>query len=126
MKDVTRFVLLAGIALFSIGSAVAQQPGTQATAPAGDAKAGEKLFMSIGCLQCHGRAAQGSSFTGPRLAPEPVPFAAFVHQLRQPASEMPPYETAVLSDKDAADIYAFLQTVPKPPDYKTIPLLGGS
>jgi cytochrome c len=38
---------------------------------------------------------------------------------------MPPYEPVVLSDKDAADIYAFLGTIPKPPDPKSVPLLSG-
>jgi mono/diheme cytochrome c family protein len=81
--------------------------------------------MTVGCQECHGRVAQGSVFSGPRLAPGPVPFQAFVHQLRQPQSQMPPYEPVVLSDKDAADIYAFLGTIPKPPDAKSIPLLNG-
>jgi len=37
---------------------------------------------------------------------------------------MPPYTAKVLSDKDLADIYAFLQSVAKPPDTKSIPLLN--
>jgi hypothetical protein len=36
---------------------------------------------------------------------------------------MPPYTTKVVSGQQLADIYAFLQTVPKPPDVSTIPLL---
>jgi hypothetical protein len=37
---------------------------------------------------------------------------------------MPPYREAVLPNEDLADIYAYLQSVPKTPDYKTIPLLN--
>ena len=37
---------------------------------------------------------------------------------------MPPYSEAVLSNEDLADIYAYLQSIPKSPDYKTIPLLN--
>jgi mono/diheme cytochrome c family protein len=122
MMRFSRFALLAGLAL-AASPAFAQQAG-QASA-AGDAKQGEKLYMTVGCQECHGRVAQGSVFSGPRLAPGPVPFQAFVHQLRQPQSQMPPYEPVVLSDKDAADIYAFLGTIPKPPDAKSIPLLNG-
>ena len=120
MIRVSHLVLLACLALGT--PALAQQAGQ--AAPQGDSKHGEKLFMTVGCQECHGRVAQGSVFSGPRLAPGPVPFQAFVHQLRQPQSEMPPYEAAVLSDKDAADIYAFLGTIPKAADRKSIPLLN--
>jgi mono/diheme cytochrome c family protein len=120
----THLVLAAGAALLIAGSAAAQQAGGQPTAPAGNADNGKKLFLADGCWQCHGYAGQGSSFSGPRVAP-PVPFQAFLTQLRRPSSEMPPYEVPVLSDQQAADIYSYLQSLPKPPDPKTIPLLGG-
>jgi hypothetical protein len=37
---------------------------------------------------------------------------------------MPPYTAKVLSDKDLADIYAFLQSLQQPPTAKDIPLLN--
>jgi mono/diheme cytochrome c family protein len=37
---------------------------------------------------------------------------------------MPPYTEKVLSNDDLADIYAYLQSIPKPADYKSIPLLN--
>ena len=114
--------LAVGVFVLLHGACFAQQAPAQA--PGGDAKNGEKLFMTVGCQECHGRVGQGSVFSGPKLAPGPVPFQAFVHQLRQPQSEMPPYEAVVLSDKDAADIYAFLGAIPKAPDPKSIPLLN--
>jgi mono/diheme cytochrome c family protein len=37
---------------------------------------------------------------------------------------MPPYSEKILSNEDLADIYAYLQSIPKAADYKTIPLLN--
>ncbi len=36
---------------------------------------------------------------------------------------MPPYSPKVLSDQDIADIYAFLQSLPVPPNPKDISIL---
>jgi len=38
--------------------------------------------------------------------------------------QMPAYRKQVLSDADLADLYAYLQSIPKGPDPKTIPLLN--
>jgi len=91
--------------------------------PKGDAASGKKLFVNYGCYQCHGYEGQGSTATGPRLAPRPIAFAAFSKQLRRPSSEMPPYTAKVATDAQLADIYAYLQSVPPPKDPDTIPLL---
>ena len=53
----------------------------------------------------------------------PSSVANFITQLRQPKAVMPPYTDKVLADKDISDIYAYVQTLPKPPDVKTIRLL---
>ena len=95
-----------------------------AQAPTGDAQNGRKLFENYGCYQCHGREAQGGLGTGPRLGPKPIPFAALQRYVRQPGGQMPPYTAKVVSDKDLADIYAFLQLVKVPPPVKDIPLLN--
>ena len=92
-----------------------------AKAPAGDVQNGKKLFMAVGCYQCHGTVAHGSPRTGPMLLTS-MPFAPFLQHLRRP-EDMPPYTAKVLSDQQAADIYAFIQTLPRPVDYKTIKLL---
>ena len=118
MPSSVKFLLLAGAALLWAGSATAQQ------APSGSIDNGKKLYEIVGCYQCHNRAAQGAGATGPRLAPNPVPFQAFLQQVRHPRYEMPPYEAAIVTDQQLADIYAYLQTIPKPPDPKTIPLLN--
>lgn len=103
---------------------VAPAPGpAAAAAPAGNAETGRKLFTSYGCYQCHGYEAQGSSATGPRLGPRPMPFAGFSKYIRQPTGQMPPYTIKVVSDADLAHIYAFLQALPAPPAVQSIPLL---
>jgi ubiquinol-cytochrome c reductase cytochrome c subunit len=44
-------------------------------------------------------------------------------ELRQPRDQMPPYTIKVMSDKEVADIYAYLLTIPAPPGVDTIPIL---
>ena len=45
-------------------------------------------------------------------------------RVRSTNRAMPPYSDKILTDGDLEDIYAYLQTIPKPPDAKTIPLLN--
>jgi ubiquinol-cytochrome c reductase cytochrome c subunit len=84
----------------------------QSEAPNGDADKGRVTFARVGCYQCHGREAQGSPATGPRLGPDPRPYPAFAEWVRRPKGEMPPYTIRVLSDADLADIYAFVASRP--------------
>jgi len=98
--------------------------GGQQAAPKGDAKEGQKLFAAIGCWECHGSEAQGGAITGPRLAHTALPFAAVLQQLRVPQNAMPPYEPAVVSDADVANIYAWLESLPAPQTAASIPLLN--
>lgn len=103
----------------------AQNSGSQQAAPQGDAKTGQQLFLADGCWECHGTVAQGGVITGPRLAHTALPFAAVLQQLRVPQNAMPPYEPAVISDAQVADIYAWLESLPPPQSAANIPLLGG-
>jgi ubiquinol-cytochrome c reductase cytochrome c subunit len=97
----------------------------QGAAIGASAEKGKAAFMKAGCWQCHGTVGQGSVATsgGKTLAPDPIPFEAFAAYVRTPSRAMPPYREAVLSNEDLADIYAYLQSIPKTIDYKTIPLL---
>ena len=103
-------------------SSAAAPPAQTSTPGAGNAENGKVLYVKIGCYECHDRDAGGAG-TGPRLAPNPMAWPAFSHQVRSPVNSMPPYTTKVLSDTDLADIYAFLLTIPKPPAIASIPLL---
>ena len=109
---------LAALAL-SAGPASVQQASL-----AGNMANGERLYVQVGCYQCHGLAGQGALTTGPRVSRTAFSYRDFLAQLRHPVSQMPPYEAAVLSDQDAADLYAYLQQMPAPRDPKSIPLLN--
>ena len=92
---------------------------------AASAEHGKIAFMQQGCWQCHGTLGQGSIMTsgGKRLAPNPLPWETFSAFVRLTKGTMPPYSEKILSDGDLADIYAYLQSIPKPPDANSIPLL---
>jgi|SRR6516162_4475473 len=92
-------------------------------ATAASAEKGKTAFVQHGCWQCHGFQGQGG-VTGPKLAPDPIAAEAFTAFVRGSNRAMPPYPKAVLSNDDLADIHAYLQSIPKPADYKSIPLLN--
>ena len=91
---------------------------------AADAAKGKQAFMKYGCWQCHGTVGQGSPVSGPKLAPDPIPLEAMSSFIRSSRRAMPPYKEDVLPGADLADIHAYLSSVPKPPDPKTISILG--
>jgi mono/diheme cytochrome c family protein len=101
----------------------AAQESKTSDALAGNAENGKKIFNKNGCYECHGREGQGSVMTGPRIAPDPVPFDVLSRYVRKPTGEMPPYTAKVVSEQELADIYAFLQSRPRPPAAKAAPLL---
>ena len=92
-------------------------------AAAGSAERGKLAYVKHGCWQCHGFMGQGG-VTGPKLAPNPMPPEALSAFVRNTNGAMPPYQKAILSDEDLADIHAYLLSIPKAPDYKSIPLLN--
>ncbi len=96
---------------------------SQAALAAGSAEKGKTAYVQHGCWQCHGFAGQGG-VTGPKLAPDPMPLEALSAFVRNTRGAMPPYPRAILSDADLADIHAYLQSLPKARDYKSIPLLN--
>ena len=108
---------LFGAALFAVALCAGGHGVARAQdAPPGDAAEGKRLYLATGCFTCHGRAGQGGALNGPApiLARTAMPFDGFMGQLRQPINEMPAYSEIVMSDKQIADIYAFLQTLPGP------------
>ncbi len=120
-----RFSVSLALAALMIASSIglAAQNPAPASAPRGNAENGRMLFAKFGCYECHGREAQGSTATGPRLGPNPIAYNRFIAYIRKPAGEMPPYTAKVVTEQQAADIYAFLQALPRPPAAETIPLL---
>src|SRR5690242_12573721 len=96
--------------LFLCSAALAQN--------AGNAEDGKRLWVKNGCYECHGYAAQGG--TGPRLAPKPLPLAALTAYVRRPGGQMPPYTAKVMTDRELADVRAYLATIPEPPPVNTL------
>ena len=121
---VAAFVLSAVLAPIGVEglASQAQAPDRSNAAPAGNADQGKKLFVSVGCYQCHGYEAQGGS-AGPRLAPRPIAYAQFMKYVRHPTNEMPPFTEKTVKDSELTDIHAFLRAQPAPPDLDKIPLL---
>jgi ubiquinol-cytochrome c reductase cytochrome c subunit len=116
----TRVVLVSLLGLTCV-AAKAQAP--RAKDASGDASKGKRIYHNYGCDECHGGGGQGSILSGPRIAPDPIPFTGLVTYVRQPRGQMPPYTRKVMSDAELADVYAFLRSLPKPPDPKEIPIL---
>jgi len=96
--------------------------GQASALAAASAENGKVAFLKHGCWQCHGYQAQGG--VGPRLAPDPIPFDTLSTFVRTTNRAMPPFREEILSNEDLADIYAYLQSIPKGLDAKSIPLLN--
>ena len=101
----SRFVWMLGAGVLSgalsVSIAIAQDT------PQGNVANGKKLFETIGCFQCHGYVGQGGA-AGPKLL-DPIPFPAFIVQLRTPRNVMPPYTERVLSDQQVADVLTYVR-----------------
>ncbi len=92
---------------------------------AASAENGKVAYVKHGCWQCHGFLGQGSLVTsgGTVLSNSALSFEIFANFVRNSNRTMPPYREAILSNADLADIYAYLQSIPKPQDANSIPLL---
>ena len=105
-------VAILALSLLALSPALAQP----APPPPGDAVAGHKTFIDAGCQTCHGTIGHGGGIAGPRIAPTPLPYFLFISQIRKPVRAMPRYSPDLLTDQQAADIYAYLQKLPKGSD----------
>ena len=101
-------------------AALAQNAGS------GDAANGRRVYLADGCFECHGRVGQGGAmnYPAPALAQVEMPIESFMAFLRNGPNDMPAYSASVLSDKEAADIYAFLRSLPGRKPVKDFPLLN--
>jgi mono/diheme cytochrome c family protein len=113
-----RFVSVRGLAALAAGLVLGC-----GGALAASAEKGKIAFVQHGCWQCHGFQGQGG-VAGPKLAPEPLALETLTAFVRTSNRAMPPYMEAILSNEDLADINAYLESIPKAPDPKGIPLLN--
>jgi len=113
------------LAVAAIGAA-ALTAATAQDAPNGDAANGKRLYLADRCFTCHGRVGEGGAYNTPApiLAHTALPFQGFEGQIRNPVNDMPAFPPALLSDKDIADIYAFVRSLPGPGSPKDFPLLN--
>jgi len=87
---------------------------TCTTTAVGDVANRKRVYLAIGCFECHGGAGQGGAmnYQTPALAQLELPVESFVAFLRAAPNDMPAYSAAVLSDEDTADIHALLRSLP--------------
>ena len=113
---------LAAMAFTSID----QWPTVRAQDITGDPVNGKRVYLADGCFLCHGRSGQGGTFNypAPPIAQVEMPVEAFVAFLRESPRDMPTYAASVLSDKDAADIHAYLRSLPGRKPVRDFPLLN--
>jgi mono/diheme cytochrome c family protein len=124
MKWILGLPVAAGIVALGLGGF---DPSARAQdAARGDAANGQRVYLADGCFTCHGRVGQGGNYYGttPTLAKTELPFEGFKQQLREPVRVMPAYSETVVSDKEVADIYAFLQTLSGRRPAKDFPILN--
>jgi ubiquinol-cytochrome c reductase cytochrome c subunit len=121
MKDILyRVLLVAALVMVAKSSAFAQTPESSLT---GNAENGKKLYVTYFCWSCHGSNGRAGG-TAPAIAPSTRSGEDLIKYIRKPRGAMPPYTSKSISDREIADIAAFLRTIPKDPDPKTIPLLN--
>ena len=104
------------VCLLFAGAALARAQNT------GDPENGKRLFLADGCWQCHNYNGSGGR-QGARLAQTKLTAQGFLSYIRKPRT-MPAYSAKVLSDKEAADIFAYIKTFPDPPPLSSIPILN--
>ncbi len=106
-----------------VGSLIAGPALAAPAASSGSAENGKKLYAEHVCYSCHGTTGSGGGGAGPKLAPNPLPLAAFVNQLRHP-NRMPPYTEKLLTDAQVAVIHAYLASMPAGKTAAQIPILN--
>lgn len=90
--------------------------------PAGDPDRGAELFLSLPCAGCHGATALGQF--GPPLAGTTLTFEEVRQQVREPRDRMVPFSPETVSDVALRDIYAWLQSLPRPAQTDSAPAAG--
>ncbi|MSP93637.1 MAG: c-type cytochrome [Alphaproteobacteria bacterium] len=114
-----RILIFAALLAVASGAVLAAQAS-------GDVAKGRQVYVEKGCAYCHGTVGQGGGgrLGGLRLANMGIALPAFTEQLRHPRDEMPPYVESVLPDREVADIFAYIGSLPPPQPASSIPILN--
>ena len=105
---------------FGAPGAVRAFAQTPAAPPSGNAQSGKDLYAKYSCYACHGYDGHGGA--GARLVPMRMNLPGFTLYIKNPR-QMPPYTAKVLSDPQAADLWAYIKSMPESPAADKIPLL---
>ena len=85
---------------------------TACSPPTGNIENGQRWFTMNHCHGCHGK--NGTGGPAKEIAGLDRSFGSFVRFLRSPnSSSMPDFTEEQLSEEDAADIYAWLRSLPQ-------------
>ena len=118
-----------GIAIAATASMAVSLMASVATAPAQTGRAaqpptaqvsaravpnGRDLLMKAGCEDCHGTEGRGTA-SAPSIAGSTLSLQGFVTYVRKPTGTMPAQSAQVVTDRNLADIYAFLHSLAAQP-----------
>jgi cytochrome c551/c552 len=81
----------------------------------GDSTKGKAFWQGFNCKMCHGPNGEGK-YGGPR-AGDGKKAEDWIKQVRTPIENMPNYSAAQVNDADLADMWAYMQTLPKPASF---------
>ncbi|MGC1783770.1 MAG: c-type cytochrome [Acidobacteriaceae bacterium] len=117
---VAAFLILAAIAAalpaVQAGKAQATRTGkTSSIVSSGNPQKGKIVFRAQGCSNCHGSDGEGVSAPSPdgglpRIASTTLALPIFIELVRKPKGQMPPFGRQQVSDRELADVYAFLRS----------------
>jgi len=103
------FAAILAIVSFGVRGAGAQG-GKSSDASAATITTGKAVFAEAGCSTCHGAQAQGTNLA-PAIVPPPTDLQGLIAYARKPTGKMPPVPVATATDKQLADVYAYLQSL---------------
>ena len=83
-----------------------------ASADVGDAGRGKVLWEAKLCKNCHGANGEGA-YAGPRDG-DGLSAEQWLTQVRTPRANMPAFNDVQVSDQEVADMWTYMQTLPKP------------
>jgi mono/diheme cytochrome c family protein len=121
MKAKFSFIIVAITVSVALTSAQTTSPPPQGSAAPGNAQNGKALYVKYSCYACHGYDGHGGA--GARLVPMRMNLPGFSTYIKNPR-QMPPYTSKVLSDEQAADLWAYIKSMPESPAAGSIPLLS--
>ena len=84
----------------------------------GNPHKGKELWAANNCKSCHGANGEGK-YAGPR-AGDGKTAADWIKQARTPRANMPAFDAVHVSDMDLTDMWAYMQTLPKPASFTPV------